>query len=37
LRIVDGASKAAGLKINKISKIKTTVSGWEDTGQHLAV
>jgi len=36
LRIVDEASKAAGLKIN-ISKTKTMVSGREDIGQHLVV
>jgi len=34
LRIVDEASKAAGLKIN-VSKTKTMVSGMEDIGQHL--
>jgi len=36
LRILDEASKAAGLKIN-ISKTKTMVSGREDIGQHLVV
>jgi len=36
LRIVDEASKAAGLKIN-ISKTKTLVSGREDIGQHLVL
>jgi len=36
LRIVDEASKAAGLKIN-IYKTKTMVSGGDDIGQHVVV